>query len=375
MKLYKIVFNPDSDAGVYAMSCVNAPAMEDVFIALSKDDQQKMQFASIDDEKRILLGAAIIPNKKIFRNVEGHKFNVVFEEETVEKLAHHYLKNGFQSNSSEDHKFAVDGCTIVESWIVEDPLNDKSQKYGKQYEKGTWVIMMKVDNDSVWEKAKQGKLNGFSIEALFGLKEVELNILNMSKEADNKEKKSVVEAIKDGFAALMSDLQLTPLNLKQMKLKDGATVEFDGETPEIGKPIFGLSKDKKEKFKLPKGKYEFKEGGEVHVDENGLVSEAPKEEKEDKDLKEAVAEMSKQTQDALKQLNAHWEAKFEQMERKFQLKLASEKEKVEELEAKLGKKPANEKLESETIKNQTELSKNAPDTVSGRLFQTIMNQN
>jgi hypothetical protein len=55
----------------------------------------------------------------------------------------------------------------MESWIVEDPIFDKSTALGLEYPKGTWVVKMKVLDEKVWDEIKQGKLNGFSVEGWF----------------------------------------------------------------------------------------------------------------------------------------------------------------------------------------------------------------
>lgn len=372
MKTYEIVYQPGKDAGVYALGCVYDPAMEDMWMTLS-DHPNQMQFEAVDNERRILMGAALIPNKRIYRKVKDKEFYVLFKEDTIEKLAHDFFKNGHQNNSSENHQFKIDGCTAVESWIVEDPTNDKSNKYGKQYEKGTWVVMMKVENDDTWDKAKSGKLNGFSIEAFFGLKEMDLNNVKMSDTKDKKDEKSVGEQIADGFDALMKKLNLSPVEMKRLKLKDGAEVEFEGDAPEVGKPIFGLSKDKKEKFKLPKGTFELENGEKLHVDENSLVAEEPKAPVEEPKDGETVGEMMKQMTALLSSMDKKWQNKFDQMEASFKLKLASEQEKNDELEAKLDKQPADEKITKQT---KTELGKvEAPDTPMGRLLAETLKLN
>jgi len=370
MKLFEIVYEPGKDAGVYALGCVEDPAMEDMWMTLSEHPKE-IQFSAVDEERKILLGAALIPNKRIYRKVKDKEFYVMFKEDTISKLAHDFFKNGYQNNSSENHQFKIDGCTAVESWIVEDPENDKSNLFGKKYEKGTWVVMMKVENDDTWKKAKEGKLNGFSIEAYFGLKELDTNNLNMEKD---KEKKTIPEQIAEGFDALMKKMNLSPVEMKRLKLKDGAEVEFEGDKPEIGKPIFGLSSDKKEKFKLPKGTFELESGEKLHVDENSLVAEEPKAKVEEpKKEGEMVAELMSQMAGTLSAMDKKWEGKFSQMEAAFNLKLATEKSKNEELEAKLEKIPADEKI----TKDKIELNQDAKvaETAHGRILAELSKLN
>jgi len=204
MKVYEAVFNEGKTEGVYALSVVENPAMEDMWIALN-EHPQKIELATVSDEKRLLLGAALIPNKKIYRNIDGNEFYITFKEDTIEKLAHSFFKNQNNNNSSLEHEVKLNGMSVVEGWIVEDPDNDKSKAYGKTYEKGTWVTMMKVDNDDVWNKVKSGEVKGFSIDALLSLKPLELskNIKTDTKMTEDA-KKSFLSELKEDIKALFT---------------------------------------------------------------------------------------------------------------------------------------------------------------------------
>lgn len=169
MKTYEAVFN-DKIKGVFGISLVENPAMEGEFIALSK---QEIKLATIDEEKRELIGLVLEPNKPIYRNQNGEEFNMFFNEETIRQLSRHFFKEGNQHNSTIEHQNKIEGVTFVESWIVEDSKIDKSSLYGFSYPKGSWIATMKVDNDEVWnEYVKTGQVKGFSIDAMLELKEI-----------------------------------------------------------------------------------------------------------------------------------------------------------------------------------------------------------
>jgi hypothetical protein len=75
---------------------------------------------------------------------------------------------GKQNNSTLEHQYQINGLSLVESWIVEDKVHDKSVKYGMDLPLGTWVGAVKVNNDEIWnEFVKTGKVKGFSIEGYF----------------------------------------------------------------------------------------------------------------------------------------------------------------------------------------------------------------
>ena len=77
MKVYEAVFKEGETEGVYALSVVENPAMEDMWITLS-EQPQKIELELADEKKRLLLGAALIPNKKIYRNIDGNEFYITF---------------------------------------------------------------------------------------------------------------------------------------------------------------------------------------------------------------------------------------------------------------------------------------------------------
>lgn len=163
MEVYELVIKDESKDGVFAVSLVEKPAIEENFIALSKD---VIELKAVD-EKRIVLGAALIPNKRIFRKQQDKEFEIYFSEETVKRASELVFMRGQHQNATEQHQVKVDGMTIVESWIIEDAEMDKSKLYGFELPKGTWMIAMKVDNEETWAKVKAGELKGFSIEGYF----------------------------------------------------------------------------------------------------------------------------------------------------------------------------------------------------------------
>jgi predicted nucleic acid-binding Zn-ribbon protein len=175
--------------------------MQDLWIALS-EQPQKIEFAQVDEDKRLLLGAALIPNKKIYRNVDGKEFYITFTEQTIEKLAHNFFKKQKNNNSSLEHELKLEGMSVVEAWTVQDPENDKSNAFGKTYEKGTWVTMMKVDNDEIWNKVKEGEIKGFSIDAVLGLDRINLNTnIEMTEEVKKSIVTDVIDGVKTFFAS------------------------------------------------------------------------------------------------------------------------------------------------------------------------------
>jgi|TARA_R110000787_G_scaffold18775_1_gene57154 hypothetical protein len=152
-------------AGIEAISIVENPAIEEDFIYLSKS---KVVLQSIDVEKRLLMGAALVPDKKILRRNADGEYYIFFSKDTVRRASELFLMNGNQSKSTLEHEVDVQGLTVVESWIIEDSVNDKSKKYGLSLPIGTWMVSVKVNNDEIWnDYVKTGAVKGFSIEGFF----------------------------------------------------------------------------------------------------------------------------------------------------------------------------------------------------------------
>jgi len=166
MKIIELILDEEEmDTGVEAISIVESPAIESDFVALKN---QEIKLAEVDKEKKILMGPLLIPNKPIYRNGSEGEYYIYFSKETIEKASQMFLQNGNQSNSTLEHAKALNGLTLVESWLVEDKAKDKSAVYGLDVPVGTWMGSVKVNNDKVWnEFVKTKKVKGFSIEGYF----------------------------------------------------------------------------------------------------------------------------------------------------------------------------------------------------------------
>ena len=165
-KIIELVLDEEQDdIGVDAISIVESPAIESDFVALKN---QEIKLAEVDKEKKILMGALLIPNKPIYRNGGEGEYYIYFSKDTIVKASQMFLQNGKQSNSTLEHNQALNGLTLVESWIVEDKAKDKTALYGLDVPVGTWMGSVKVNNEDVWQDyILSGKCRGFSIEGYF----------------------------------------------------------------------------------------------------------------------------------------------------------------------------------------------------------------
>jgi len=187
-KIIELILNEEEMlSGVDAISIVSSPAIEKDFIALSA---QSVELAKVSEEKKILLGAALVPNKMIFRKRGDEEVQVYFSKDTIRRVSELFLTKGNQNETTLEHEVKLHGLSVVESWIVEDSEKDKSAIYNMSLPVGSWVVAMKVYNDQVWNDfVKTGKVKGFSIEGYFADK------VNMSEELSDEEKLNRIKEI------------------------------------------------------------------------------------------------------------------------------------------------------------------------------------
>ena len=194
LKLYEI--NAD-ESEVYAVSCVDFPAVESNFIFMNKQEKQPLYINLESNEKRMVYGCALRSDFPIYRKHNDEEFYIKFSSKCIEKLSKKFMKNGFQSNWTTDHQEIAEGLTVVESWLKVDMEKDKSIALGldKDLALGSWFIGCSVDNDEVWETIKSGKWNGFSIEAMVVMDEINLQ----KQDKDMVEEKLEAIQVDDNF--------------------------------------------------------------------------------------------------------------------------------------------------------------------------------
>ena len=256
MKIVELILDENQDAsGIEAISIVENPAIEEDFVALKSDE---IKLAEVNKDKKILMGALLIPNKPIYRNNGEDEYYIYFSKDTVLKASQMYLTKGHQNNSTLEHQHELSGLSLVESWIVEDDVHDKSRKYGMNVPVGTWMGAVKVNNDEVWnDYVKTGKVKGFSIEGYFADKmerPKESIKEDMSKEKEADLLLSQIEKIVKGEKIELANVKEIPkyeAKLKQIQKGIRDFESFKNETkPEILKTVKWLNQFKAAVLKI-----------------------------------------------------------------------------------------------------------------------------
>lgn len=200
------------DSETLAISLVDEGAIEMDFIALKKQ-QEPVEIKMANEEKHIVIGCVLCPDKPIYRNQDGEEFYITFDKDVIRKMAFDYLANDRQHNVTLQHQEETKGAVMVESWIKEGE-NDKSDYYGLQAPVGSWLCTMKINDNKIWQGIKNGEFNGFSIESLVQIEDIDLskvknNNINkntkMAKENINMEQVEVNDSFWDKLKSIIAD--------------------------------------------------------------------------------------------------------------------------------------------------------------------------
>ena len=203
-KLRKYMVGMDSET--YAISLVESPAIEEDFIYMAEQEPIKIQMSS--DEKHMLYGAVLVPERPIYRiSEDGDEYYLEFSKESIEKMAQDFLKEDRQHNFTLDHNDDATEVYVVESWIKEDMYKDKSVALGlsETLPIGTWLIGAKINNVNTWERIKNGELKGFSVESMISLED----FAKQDKKDDMNFEEDTMGKFMDDIKAMISDALAT----------------------------------------------------------------------------------------------------------------------------------------------------------------------
>ena len=229
IKLYEV----RKDSLVYAISLVENPAIESNFIYLSEDKPKQVFLEA--DEKHLVYGAVLIPNKPIYR-YDTEEYYIQFPSETIEKLAHSYLQNDNIYSFTQQHQTIADGVSIVESWVKTSEY-DKSVELGLDVPVGTWLVGAHIENEDIWSGIKSGEMRGFSVESFLNFNEIMLNKQDKEMtENQNFETVEVNESFWVKIATIIKEALKSP-EVPELEAQVTAAQVVDEMQQEIETPI------------------------------------------------------------------------------------------------------------------------------------------
>lgn len=305
IKKYKV----GCDSETYAISMVEAPAIESNFVALAKEEEDKVQVFLESNERHMVYGAALIPEKDIYRNNGEQEFYISFTKESIEKMSQDFMKEYRQHEVKTDHEDVANEVCVVESWLVEDSYKDKANALGINVPEGTWMVGMKVNNIETWERVKSGELKGFSVESMLTLEE-------FSKQNNNN--MTINETNEMGFWNKMKEVLAEAFSKKEEAQTEpneieSTNIELEEQTPSEPTPEPQPTVEEPKPTEEPKVEEPVVEEPKV---EEPKPQEEPKQEtpKEDNHLEELINSLKDEIK-ALKEMNSGLQEKVKDLGR------------------------------------------------------------
>ena len=305
IKKYKV----GCDSETYAISMVEAPAIESDFVALAEQKEEKQQVFLESNERHMVYGAALIPEKDIYRNNGEQEFYISFTKESIEKMSQDFMKEYRQHEVKTDHEDVANEVCVVESWLVEDSYKDKANALGINVPEGTWMVGMKVNNIETWERVKSGELKGFSVESMLTLEE-------FSKQNNNN--MTINETNEMGFWNKMKEVLAEAFSKKEEAQTEpneieSTNIELEEQTPSEPTPEPQPTVEEPKPTEEPKVEEPVVEEPKV---EEPKPQEEPKQEtpKEDNHLEELINSLKDEIK-ALKEMNSGLQEKVKDLGR------------------------------------------------------------
>ena len=195
--LAEIDEDDDLETGVKVIAFVEKPASGVEGIALSEETQVKVEKLSLDEDRMMYFGPALVPNKRIFRN-DGTETgrDIMFTPKQVEIIRNKFHQTTGNLKLSNHNHVATDivNAYLSESWIIEDKTHDKAVKLGYDLPLGTWMVGYKVTDRDYWlNEVKTGNIGGFSPEGGFKFKQTFLSADTPDDEAALAPYRQIIE--------------------------------------------------------------------------------------------------------------------------------------------------------------------------------------
>jgi hypothetical protein len=183
--------------------CKNNQAYYNDTVRFSNENIEINDFLfSVDMDKQIIAGPAMVPDIDIFRTDESGDYYVRFSKETIEKSVEKFTRDNTNKAIDVEHSHNMVKAFIMEHWIVRDSVFDASNSYGfKNLPVGTWFVVLKIDDKEFWDEQVKGEnKQSFSIEIKAGLKRVRLSeTIDIETVLDTLSEDEIIEIMKYGI--------------------------------------------------------------------------------------------------------------------------------------------------------------------------------
>lgn len=300
LPLYDITLE-DFEQGMYKISLVDKPAIEENFIYFS--EVQKIEMFS-NDEKQEVVGPIMIPNKEILRfSPTSGYYYVRFTEETIKNIMYNYSKKGLFNAFGINHDYDTDDVVMLEVWMKESD-NDKSKDYGYDLPNGTVFVKAKIESNELFNAIKEGEINGFSIEIEANIKPTnkeEMSEFSFAKEIGKLEAQfeAMTNKFQERIEALEGENEVLLASLTSFEENFAGVADLKAAIEMIQKHIANMEDMGNEEEEMNEQEEEMG----VHGDEEKKEEEMGSEEEKYEATEEVVEETVEETFEAEEEVN------------------------------------------------------------------------
>ena len=266
LPIYNALISDDNE-GILVISLVDAPATETNWMCFK--EQENIKFSIVNEDEHILAGVVMVADKPIYRIApDGTEYYIVFSKDVIKRMAEKMLDDNTFNNIYIQHDGNIiprDKVKLVELLIADEEKGIKPNYL--DVPDGSLLANYKIYDDELWNMAKSGVLNGFSLEGVFSTIRYEHN-----KNIKNTKMSKIKEMIKSILVQLGE------------VVTDKGVLTYDGEL------VTGVEVKNEDGSKPEDGEYKVEED-KVIVVKDGYVDE----------IKEVEADMAEEKPDEMPQ--------------------------------------------------------------------------
>ena len=264
----------DESEGVFVISLVDAPATETNWMCFKEQEniQENVKFSIVNEDEHILAGVVMVADKPIYRIApDGTEFYIVFSKDVIKRMAEKMLDDNTFNNIDIQHDGNIiphDKVKLVELFIADEAKGIKPNYL--DVPDGSLLANYKIYDEQLWQMAKSGALNGFSLEGVFSTLRLPEQNKNGKNTKNNKHTK--MSKIKEMLKSIL--VQLGEV------YTDKGILTYDGNlAPGVEVKNEDGSKPADGEYKLEDGKVIVVKDGfveEIKGIENEIIEEKPK---------------------------------------------------------------------------------------------------
>ena len=166
LPIYNALISDDNE-GIFVISLVDAPATETNWMCFK--EQENIKFSIVNEDEHILAGVVMVADKPIYRIApDGSEYYIVFSKDVIKRMAEKMLDDNTFNNIDIQHDGNIiprDKVKLVELFIADEQKGIKPNYL--DVPDGSLLANYKIYDDELWDMAKNGVLNGFSLEGVF----------------------------------------------------------------------------------------------------------------------------------------------------------------------------------------------------------------